>query len=172
MASYVNSILQNGEIIKFRTKLHWIIFLLWFIVCSIFAIPTSGISYVFMLIPIILYITSEFCITNKRVIIKKGFISRQTIEMLLEKVEGVSYDQGIVGRLLGYGTIVIRGTGGTPQKARKVAKPMFFQQAVTAEIENAKKPDLSQHKVCPECAEHVKKEALKCKHCGCVFSAE
>lgn len=57
--------------------------------------------------------TSEFAVTNKRVVMKFGFIRRSSLEVLLTKIEGVSVDQGILGRILDYGTIVVGGTGGS-----------------------------------------------------------
>jgi uncharacterized membrane protein YdbT with pleckstrin-like domain len=179
MASYVESVLREGEKIKFRSFLHWVIFLRWLFLAFIisFIIITAGVNGLVVVlvigfcltIPIIQYKTSEFCVTNKRVIIKIGFISRKTIEMNLDKVEGVSYDQSILGRILGYGTIYVRGTGGTPQRSDTVSSPMLFQKAVNQEIENLSKPDTSDLKKCPQCAEFVKKDALKCKHCGYDF---
>lgn len=72
--------------------------------------------------------TSEFAITNKRIIIKVGLISRRTLEMNLNKIESVNVDQGILGRILGYGTIVVIGTGGTREPFASISNPIEFRK--------------------------------------------
>ena len=116
MASYVNSHLGANEQVVHETKLHWIIFL------NPFNIFTLWLS------PIIKMLTSEFAITNKRIIIKVGLISRRTVEMNLNKIESVNVDQGILGRILGYGTIVVIGTGGTREPFATISNPIGFRK--------------------------------------------
>ena len=70
----------------------------------------------------------EFAVTNKRVIVKTGLISRRTLEMNLSKIESVNVDQSIMGRILGYGTITIIGTGGTRESFPKIAEPLLFRK--------------------------------------------
>ena len=69
------------------------------------------------------YASSEFAVTNKRVVIKVGFINRKTLEMVLTKVETIRVDQSILGRVLNYGTIVVTGTGGTNEPFSVDSKP-------------------------------------------------
>ncbi len=76
--------------------------------------------------------TSEFAVTNKRVIIKRGLVRRHTLELLLTKVESVGVDQGIAGRILGYGSIVVIGTGGTRESFQNIAQPLEFRKQVQA----------------------------------------
>ena len=54
---------------------------------------------------------TEYAVTNKKVLAKTGIISRRVDELMLKKVEGVDVEQGILGRLLGFGTLVFSGTG-------------------------------------------------------------
>ena len=82
----------------------------------------------------ITYSTSEFGVTNKRVLVKVGFIKRHSLETLLTKVEGISVDQGILGRILGYGSIVITGTGGTKEPFHKINAPFEFRKQVQEQI--------------------------------------
>ena len=84
MGSYVNSNLISGEQVIYETKLHWITF-----------VSLKGILTLFIA-PLIAYFTSEFAITNKRLIIKTGFISRNTFEMNHSKIESVNVNQSIV----------------------------------------------------------------------------
>ena len=78
--------------------------------------------------------TSEFGITNKRVLIKVGFIRRNSLETLLTKVEGIQVNQGILGRIFNYGTIMVKGTGGTSNPFHKIEAPMEFRKKVQEQI--------------------------------------
>lgn len=57
------------------------------------------------------YSASEFGVTNKRILAKVGWAKRRSLDMLLTKVEGIYVEQGILGKILGYGTVVVTGTG-------------------------------------------------------------
>ena len=117
MGQYVQSNLTSGENVVYEAKLHWIIFV------SLRAIFTLWIA------PLIDRYSSEFAITSKRIIIKVGLISRRTIEMNLAKVESVNVDQSILGRILGYGTITVIGTGGTREPFYQISRPLDFRKA-------------------------------------------
>jgi len=116
MGNYVQNNLTSGEQVVYETKLHWIIFV------SLKAILTLFIS------PIIQLVTSEFAITNKRIIIKVGLISRHTLEMNLSKIESVNVNQSILGRIFGFGTIIVVGTGGTKEPFARISNPMEFRR--------------------------------------------
>ncbi len=116
MGSYVESNLLKDERVVYEAKLHWIVFL------SLRAVFTLFIA------PLIEFLTSEFAITNKRIIIKIGFISRRTLEMNLGKVESIIVDQSILGRILGYGTINVIGTGGTKEPFADIRAPLDFRR--------------------------------------------
>ncbi len=116
MGKYVEDNLVKDENVVYETKLHWIVFI------SLRALITIFIA------PIIAYTTSEFAITNKRVIIKVGLIGRKTLEMNLQKIETVNINQGILGRMLGYGTVTIVGTGGTRESFLQIANPIEFRK--------------------------------------------
>lgn len=72
--------------------------------------------------------TSEFAVTNKRVLIKVGVLSRRSLELLLTKIEGIGVNQDITGRVLDFGTIVVIGTGGTKEPFKNIAKPLAFRK--------------------------------------------
>ncbi len=84
---------------------------------------------------LIMKFTTEVALTNQRVILKWGLIQRNTIEIILEKVEGLSADQDILGRLFNYGSITVRGTGSGNTPCPGIEKPLDFRRAVNEEIQ-------------------------------------
>ena len=76
---------------------------------------------------------TEIGVTDRRVIFKKGFIRRDTIEINMDKVESVEVDQSILARLLDYGYVRVRGTGqGDLCKIKYVAQPIELRNHITA----------------------------------------
>lgn len=78
---------------------------------------------------------TEMAVTTRRVIIKTGLAARKTIEMLLNKVESIEVRETATGRMLGYGTIVVIGSGGTSEPFHKIAHPLEFRSRVQQQIE-------------------------------------
>lgn len=78
--------------------------------------------------------TSEFGVTTNRVLMKTGLIRRNSFEVLLSKVEGIQVNQGILGRVLGYGTIVVTGTGGSADPFRRISSPLHFRRQVQEQV--------------------------------------
>jgi len=78
--------------------------------------------------------SAEFAVTNRRVMIKLGVLQRRTIETMLSKVEGVSVDQDITGRIFNYGTITVTGTGGTRETFENIAAPLEFRRQVQGQL--------------------------------------
>ena len=82
-----------------------------------------------LLPPFSKYFLSQFVITNKRIVIRHGFIARQSYEMLLNKVESIQVDQSLADRLIwGSGTLIITGTGGTKEAFPNVGGAIKFQK--------------------------------------------
>ena len=145
--SYIEQNLMNGENVLYQARLHWVIFL-WpaiiFIIAIMYCIvggegAVFGGLLIFIgiitgVISIIKYRTSEFGITNKRVIVKVGFISRNSLEVLLNKVEGIQVNQDILGRIFDYGSITISGTGGTKDPFHKIEAPFDFRKKAQEQI--------------------------------------
>jgi uncharacterized membrane protein YdbT with pleckstrin-like domain len=88
------------------------------------------IALLFALDRYIRLVTSEFVVTNKRVLIKIGLVRRHTLELLLGKVETIGVEQGVPGRIFNYGTIIVTGTGGTKELFPVIARPLEFRKAV------------------------------------------
>jgi uncharacterized membrane protein YdbT with pleckstrin-like domain len=117
MGTYVNNHLIRDESVFLETNYHWVIFISWL---GLFTL---------LLGPAIIRWSSEFVITNRRIIIKTGFISRKTFEMNLSKIESVNVDQPFMGRIFGYGSMTIIGTGGTRESFHNISKPLEFRKA-------------------------------------------
>lgn len=94
-----------------------------------------GYTLLLLIQAIIIFMTSEFAVTNKRILLKRGFIRRNTIELLLSKVESITVDQNILGRLLNFGTVIITGTGGTSQRVRAIADPVALRKKINLVLE-------------------------------------
>jgi uncharacterized membrane protein YdbT with pleckstrin-like domain len=141
--SYVDDSLIPDEQVVFRTRLHLIIFFIPIVLLAIsvclfvYTVPLAAesvlaVAVLWFLVKYVDYASSEFAVTNKRVIIKVGVLRRRTVEMLNTKVEAVSVNQGILGRILGYGNIVVTGTGGTNEPFNGISSPLEFRRAVQA----------------------------------------
>jgi uncharacterized membrane protein YdbT with pleckstrin-like domain len=129
------NLLPDEKIILF-TKPHYVVLfsmLAWLII----AIWAGFHNKVLLLICIvgcihslINYYCSEYVITNQRIIMKVGFIRRKSIEIFLERLEGVSVEQSIVGRILNYGTVIVGGIGGTQNPFLYIPNPIGFRNTV------------------------------------------
>lgn len=72
--------------------------------------------------------TTKLAITEKSVIGKWGLIRRDTIELRINKVESIRLNQGIIGRMLGYGTVIVVGTGSSSAPIRYIKQPVRFKK--------------------------------------------
>ena len=148
---YVQSILQPGERILARGKYHWIIYG-WAVIDVLFGalfltIGSAGpgplifniLGFGFLILAPISALKawfkqwiSEIAVTNFRVVRKSGFIRRQTWEMNMDKVESVTVDQSILGRILGYGTIHVLGTGEGLEHLHNIRAPIELRNRIVA----------------------------------------
>lgn len=108
--SYIKDSLSSGENIVKVFKQHWVLKIP-MIIYVILSISTHGLTLILAIYEFLKLITTEYGVTNKRAISKKGIISRKTEEMKLNSIETVEIDQGILGRIFGFGTIKITGRG-------------------------------------------------------------
>ena len=126
--SYVDTVLAGGEQVVYRGRVSGWSFFWWWLIGLLLLI--AGVGLVIWIIAWIKLRSTELAVTNKRVIAKFGFISRDTIEISLARIESVQVSQSVMGRLLGYGTIVFSGAG-TPQATiPSIASPLEFRKAV------------------------------------------
>ena len=126
MASYVDSTLLQGETVMYRARISlWSIGHLIFF--GVLLLPVA-IGLIFLIWAYIRYKTTEFAVTDRRIIAKTGLISRSTVELFLDKVEALHVDQSVWGRLLDFGTIIIRGTGTTLEPIRSISAPLALRK--------------------------------------------
>ena len=106
---FIKSTLPDNETIEMEIAFHWTHSLIAWL-----ALFFLGWLIVGIFIFISMYIekwTTERALTNKRLVIKRGLISRQTEEMSFNRIEEVNLNQSILQRLLGSGNIRVTGTG-------------------------------------------------------------
>jgi uncharacterized membrane protein YdbT with pleckstrin-like domain len=148
---YIHEVLQPGEKIVFSCTLSWAVFCpsigLWF-VALVLLVVGSGLQPRELWLSAALVValwaayssleawfrrwTTEIDVTDRRVVYKRGFIRRHTVEMNMDKIESVDVDQSVLGRLFDYGDIVIRGTGVGIEPLRGIDSPLAFRNAVSA----------------------------------------
>lgn len=128
MATYVESTLTKGEKVAYQGKVSlWSLaplFILGLVFMSFY-----GLGLLFWIAAAIRYFTTELAITNKRVIAKFGLISRSTIEINLQKIESIQVNQGILGRIFNYGSIVVAGAGNPQAPVPGITNPLQFRRA-------------------------------------------
>ncbi len=147
---YVEEHLLKDEEIKYTASIHWAAFLpgIFWTILAIIVTAAFGRDGGFVAILLWLIAAFRFCkgliyksytecvLTNTRIIYHYGFISRQTVELQLTKCEGVSVDQGLFGRMLGYGTVVVT-TGGPTNSFSVIDDPISFRNAINEQIDVA-----------------------------------
>jgi uncharacterized membrane protein YdbT with pleckstrin-like domain len=151
---YVEQVLQPGETLIYATSLHWLVYLraavlaILALFCLIAAesvnhqIAALGLEIIAALLALLALVsgltalirrtTTELAVTDRRVIYKTGILQRHSMEMNRSKVETIGVNQSILGRILGYGTIIVRGTGGSFEPVAFIGDPLTFRSHITA----------------------------------------
>lgn len=158
---YIHKSLLENEQVIYMTRPHWIIFLpsiLTFVIAllifgfgpmipgfnlkiysltlyEIFALLFAAYALLRFSKTFFTYRCSEYAITNKRVLMKTGWIERNALEIFLDKIEGIHIDQTIPGRLLKYGSVMIIGTGGSKDPFINVPRPLHFRKLIQQEMD-------------------------------------
>ena len=99
------------------------------IALGVLLLPVVGLGLIFLIKAYIRYKTTELAITSRRVIVKFGFIRRRTVEININKIESIQVDQGVLGRMFDYGTLVIAGAGDSQAPIAGISAPMEFRRA-------------------------------------------
>jgi uncharacterized membrane protein YdbT with pleckstrin-like domain len=154
MGRYIDEILQPGEKVLYSTNAHWIFYwpaiVAWIVAIAFFVLSRLVVADAPMLICLSLAAisavaalykmltawfhrwTTETDVTNMRVVHKTGFVKRRTFEMSLDKVESVDVNQSILGRILNYGSVTVRGVGEGAETIDTIASPLDFRNHITA----------------------------------------
>ena len=124
--SYIASTLANEEEILGQLKITKLQHLMPFVLC-----------FILIGIPLVLWVfitrrTTEMAYTNKRVIIKTGIISRDTDEIRSDRIESIDIKQSILGRIFGFGTIYVTGTGGKIIALENVTNVIEMRKALVS----------------------------------------
>lgn len=161
--SYLERCLIPGEEVRYRAQLHWSVILrsliagaaldLAGVVCFVWwaLTPRASVSAMAVLpylgaifltvgglvlaLALVRRASTEIVVTTRRVLIKTGILERRTVELLLSKIESVDVTETVSGRMLGFGRVVLRGTGGTPETFERVANPLEFRRQVQSQVD-------------------------------------
>ena len=159
--SYLDQTLTTGEVVLYRTRLHWTALFWTFVIAVSFGAGAIALfvaaalpalrerAGLFMILGaacaviaagaaitgMVRQSSTEMAVTNRRVLMKSGILGRRTVELMLSKVESIGVDQGIFGRMAGYGRVVVRGTGGTHELFDRIARPLEFRRQVQEQID-------------------------------------
>ncbi|EKD53945.1 MAG: putative membrane-associated protein [uncultured bacterium] len=141
--------LLPDEQILYRTKKHIIIFLtplIWIIATLFFLLNPNPMVVKVAIAPAIAalitgvnqwldYMTSDFAVTNKRILMKEGFFFRHTNDLRLATVSNITVNQSLLGQMLDYGTVVINPFGGENDIFTAIAHPLTFQKESQAQLD-------------------------------------
>lgn len=126
---YIQDSLSNGEQVQEIFRLHWFskgLMILWIVL----AIPTFGLTLLLAMWEWLKLRSIEQGVTNKRVILKKGIISRKSEEMKISSVETVEIIQSVIGRMFGFGTVKVTGRGISDLIFRNINDPMDVKRKI------------------------------------------
>jgi uncharacterized membrane protein YdbT with pleckstrin-like domain len=154
MGRYIDDILQPGEKVLYSSNLHWVVYwkgiLGWIAAAALFlasgqtlnaSLTMTGLVAAGVVAVVALYFTilawfrrwtTETDVTTLRVVHKEGFITRRTFEISIDKVASVNVNQGIVGRVLNYGDVIIENMGDAELVIKRIAAPLAFRSNITA----------------------------------------
>lgn len=148
--NYIQKNLQSGEEIKYVAKLHFFLFvqLIILLLIGVFLASSpkeisamthyAGLLILFfgivsLLSRILIKVGSSYAVTNKRVILKTGVISRKAVDLVLAKCEGLHIKQSVLGRIFNFGTITVT-TGGVSSSYPYIANPLAFRREINTQI--------------------------------------
>jgi uncharacterized membrane protein YdbT with pleckstrin-like domain len=152
--SYVQKVLLPGEQVVYETGLHWLVYgraIIAFLAAAGLAIGSvytpagappalpilAGLAallgLLLLLVAAVRRAGTELAVTDQRVLFKRGILARHTVEMNRSKVESVDVDQSLPGRIFGYGTVTLRGTGGSLEPMAMIGNPLTVRSYITAD---------------------------------------
>ena len=148
--SYVDTILEPGEQVRYRTSISWTVYAngIWIalaaLLCAYIGLKSYAgwlfaVSGALALIALVVFVvahlkrlSTEIAVTDRRIIFKRGLVRRHTVEMNMAKVESVDVDQSLLGRVFDYGDVTVRGVGSTFERLTFIDAPLRLRTTVTA----------------------------------------
>jgi len=150
MTTYIERNLMEDESLEHITRLHAIVLLAPAMIVSVLAGTlsiTSDVPVVWYVVAfflflaavrlldrMVLYLTSEFGITSKRVLGKTGLVRLNTVDIVLAKVEAIRVNQSILGRIFDFGEVFVTGTGGTVEVLSYIPDPIEFSKCIQEQL--------------------------------------
>ncbi len=148
--TYIEKNLMDDETLVHVTRLHAIVLLVPAMLVSVLAGTLSILTdfevawYIVALLllvaavrlldRLILFLTSEFGVTSKRVLGKTGLIRLKTVDIVLAKVEAIRVNQSILGRIFDFGEVFVTGTGGTVEVLSFIPDPVEFSKCIQEQL--------------------------------------
>lgn len=80
---------------------------------------------------------TEYAITNKRVLVRRGIVRRSVEEVSIRSLDGAELSQSVMGRVLGYGTVTVRGRSNTDLIFNRVGAAVRFRKIIQQQVDNA-----------------------------------
>jgi len=148
--SYVDKILEPGEVVRYRTTISWTVYGngiavgLGALACAyvgfklgvgwMFAVSgaLAAIALVVLALAHLKRASTEIAVTDRRIVFKRGLVRTHTVEMNMQKVESVDVDQTLLGRVFDYGDVTVRGVGSTFERLDFIDAPLRLRTTVTA----------------------------------------
>jgi len=137
----------------YKARVHWIIYFWPVVVTAVLVLTLAikgtppwlrwgffGLSAIAWLVAIVIAESMDFIVTSRRVTTRTGILNKNSQETLLEKVETVHIQQDLWGRILGYGTVTVVGTGGSHDVFKRISKPLQLRRMIHDQIDRRRGP--------------------------------
>jgi membrane protein YdbS with pleckstrin-like domain len=146
---YIEETLGHSETLVYKARFHWLHYalalielalILGLVVWIVFFAPSGWLHYLLLLAcaaallllfrSVLPFLITEIGVTTQRLIVKRGWLARSTDEIALRSIEQVNLQQGLIGRLLGFGQVDVHGTGVDNLIIPPIADPLRFVKAI------------------------------------------
>ncbi len=148
---YIDKNLVSGERIIYRAEISWAallipstLSLLFLVILGLMIKNGAFYFFLFLIVFTILFLvifrlvltilTTDFVLTDRRIIAKKGVIRQHSLEILLGKIESISVSQSLDGRIFNFGTVSIIGSGGTEEYFPSISNPSELRRQVNIQV--------------------------------------
>jgi hypothetical protein len=125
--AYIEERLEPGETIVYKARVHRLSYIVAIVYFAIMMTPGkfSGLA------------STRLALTNKRIIGKTGMLMRSSIDIPYKDVYTVTTQQGILGKLFDYGTLIVSGKNGDKVKFKGISEPIDVKIQIDEAVEMA-----------------------------------